>query len=59
MTGSGLQYTDLVQGTGEMPKPGDTVVIDWDGYTIGNTCTLPYLHNMCAFNNSWCFKAEG
>ena len=35
MTKSGLQYTDLVQGTGEAPKPGDTVVIDWDGYTIG------------------------
>jgi hypothetical protein len=35
MTESGLQYTDLVQGTGEAPKPGDTVVIDWDGYTIG------------------------
>eukprot|EP00884_Botryococcus_braunii_P007764 jgi/Botrbrau1/1698/Bobra.116_2s0040.1 len=35
MTESGLQYTDLKEGTGEMPKPGDTVVIDWDGYTIG------------------------
>lgn len=47
MTGSGLQYTDLVQGTGEMPKPGDTVVIDWDGYTIGkaahSTICSPYM----------------
>jgi hypothetical protein len=35
MTESGLQYTDLKEGTGETPKLGDTVVIDWDGYTIG------------------------
>eukprot|EP00879_Flechtneria_rotunda_P009077 GHRR01009504.1.p1 GENE.GHRR01009504.1~~GHRR01009504.1.p1 ORF type:complete len:268 (+),score=68.52 GHRR01009504.1:109-912(+) len=35
MTPSGLQYKDLREGTGETPQPGDTLIIDWDGYTIG------------------------
>lgn len=35
MTPSGLQYKDLREGSGETPQPGDTLVVDWDGYTIG------------------------
>ncbi len=36
MTQSGLQYKDLRAGSGgEGPSEGDTVVVDWDGYTIG------------------------
>lgn len=34
-TPSGLQYKDLRVGSGPEPKPGDIVVVDWDGYTIG------------------------
>ncbi|XP_028784206.1 peptidyl-prolyl cis-trans isomerase FKBP19, chloroplastic-like isoform X2 [Neltuma alba] len=34
-TESGLQYKDLRVGDGPNPKAGDTVVVDWDGYTIG------------------------
>jgi len=34
-TPSGLQYTDVRLGEGELPAKGDTVVIDWAGYTIG------------------------
>ncbi|XP_020254409.1 peptidyl-prolyl cis-trans isomerase FKBP19, chloroplastic isoform X2 [Asparagus officinalis] len=34
-TQSGLQYKDLRTGEGPLPKMGDTVVVDWDGYTIG------------------------
>ncbi|KAI3501911.1 hypothetical protein L1887_29939 [Cichorium endivia] len=34
-TSSGLQYKDLRPGSGATPKMGDTVVVDWDGYTIG------------------------
>ncbi|XP_054806694.1 peptidyl-prolyl cis-trans isomerase FKBP19, chloroplastic isoform X5 [Prosopis cineraria] len=34
-TESGLQYKDLRIGYGPNPKVGDTVVVDWDGYTIG------------------------
>ncbi|KAK9076236.1 hypothetical protein SSX86_004569 [Deinandra increscens subsp. villosa] len=34
-TSSGLQYKDLRAGNGTMPKKGDIVVVDWDGYTIG------------------------
>uniref|UniRef100_A0A8R7TC89 Uncharacterized protein n=2 Tax=Triticum urartu TaxID=4572 RepID=A0A8R7TC89_TRIUA len=34
-TESGLQYKDLRVGEGPSPKKGETVVIDWDGYTIG------------------------
>lgn len=35
LTGSGLQFKDLRMGTGPTPKEGETVVVDWDGYTIG------------------------
>lgn len=35
LTDSGLQYKDLKPGNGEVPQPGDKVVIDWSGYTIG------------------------
>lgn len=36
MSQSGLQYKDLRAGSGgEGPAEGDTVVVDWDGYTIG------------------------
>jgi hypothetical protein len=34
-TKSGLQYKDLRKGDGPVPKIGDLVVVDWDGYTIG------------------------
>ncbi|XP_021296484.1 peptidyl-prolyl cis-trans isomerase FKBP19, chloroplastic isoform X1 [Herrania umbratica] len=34
-TESGLQYKDLRVGDGPTPKMGQTVVVDWDGYTIG------------------------
>ncbi|KAJ1443276.1 FKBP-type peptidyl-prolyl cis-trans isomerase domain [Sesbania bispinosa] len=34
-TESGLQYKDLRPGDGPKPKMGETVVVDWDGYTIG------------------------
>lgn len=34
-TASGFQYKDLRLGTGPTPNIGDTVVVDWDGYTIG------------------------
>ncbi|KAJ7979092.1 Peptidylprolyl isomerase [Quillaja saponaria] len=34
-TASGLQYKDLRGGNGPTPKMGETVVVDWDGYTIG------------------------
>ncbi|KAL5717154.1 Peptidyl-prolyl cis-trans isomerase fkbp19 [Ranunculus cassubicifolius] len=34
-TESGLQYKDLRAGSGPSPKMGETVVVDWDGYTIG------------------------
>jgi FKBP-type peptidyl-prolyl cis-trans isomerase len=29
MTQSGLQFKDLREGSGESPKLGDTVVVDW------------------------------
>ncbi|KAI4381322.1 hypothetical protein MLD38_007402 [Melastoma candidum] len=35
VTDSGLQYKDLRVGDGPSPKAGQTVVVDWDGYTIG------------------------
>ncbi len=31
MTPSGLQYVDIVEGTGEMPKKGQTVVVHYTG----------------------------
>ncbi|XP_021745527.1 peptidyl-prolyl cis-trans isomerase FKBP19, chloroplastic isoform X2 [Chenopodium quinoa] len=34
-TESGLQFKDLRKGTGPTPKIGESVVVDWDGYTIG------------------------
>lgn len=34
-TASGVQYKDVKVGAGEMPKDGERVVIDWEGYTIG------------------------
>jgi len=34
-TASGVQYKDVKAGAGEMPKDGERVVIDWEGYTIG------------------------
>ncbi|KAL1361347.1 peptidyl-prolyl cis-trans isomerase FKBP19, chloroplastic isoform X4 [Arachis ipaensis] len=34
-TESGLQFKDLRPGYGPKPNKGDTVVVDWDGYTIG------------------------
>ncbi|KAI8468076.1 MAG: putative FKBP-type peptidyl-prolyl cis-trans isomerase 7, chloroplastic [Monoraphidium minutum] len=34
-TDSGLQFLDLREGAGEAPRPGQTVVVDWSGYTIG------------------------
>lgn len=34
-TNSGLQYQDLVEGSGPRPSNGQTVVVDWAGVTIG------------------------
>lgn len=34
-TESGLQFKDLRIGNGPKPMKGETVVVDWDGYTIG------------------------
>ncbi|KAF5746368.1 peptidyl-prolyl cis-trans isomerase FKBP19 chloroplastic [Tripterygium wilfordii] len=34
-TESGLQFKDLRKGNGPTPKTGETVMVDWDGYTIG------------------------
>lgn len=34
-TETGLQYKELREGSGEPAQPGDTVVLDWAGYTIG------------------------
>jgi len=34
-TPSGLSYKDAKVGNGKAPQPGDRVVIDWTGYTIG------------------------
>ncbi|XP_058102882.1 peptidyl-prolyl cis-trans isomerase FKBP19, chloroplastic isoform X2 [Magnolia sinica] len=34
-TQSGLQYKDLRVGSGLTAKMGETVVVDWDGFTIG------------------------
>ncbi|KAK8933733.1 hypothetical protein KSP39_PZI015987 [Platanthera zijinensis] len=34
-TESGLQFKDLRIGDGPKPMKGETVVVDWDGYTIG------------------------
>ncbi|XP_077212304.1 FKBP-like peptidyl-prolyl cis-trans isomerase family protein [Tasmannia lanceolata] len=34
-TKSGLQYKDLRPGSGPTPKMGETVVVDWDGFTVG------------------------
>eukprot|EP00740_Mantoniella_antarctica_P003625 CAMPEP_0181365678 /NCGR_PEP_ID=MMETSP1106-20121128/10221_1 /TAXON_ID=81844 /ORGANISM="Mantoniella antarctica, Strain SL-175" /LENGTH=263 /DNA_ID=CAMNT_0023480821 /DNA_START=45 /DNA_END=836 /DNA_ORIENTATION=- len=34
-TKSGLQYKDMVQGTGAEFTAGKKAVIDWDGYTLG------------------------
>jgi hypothetical protein len=32
---TGLQYTDIREGTGPQPKAGQTCVVDWAGVTIG------------------------
>ena len=32
---SGLRFLELREGDGPMPKPGQTVVVDWVGYTEG------------------------
>ncbi|KAF8071220.1 FKBP19 [Scenedesmus sp. PABB004] len=34
-TPSGLQFKDFKEGAGPPPARGDTVVVDWSGYTIG------------------------
>ena len=34
-TESGLQYKDMVEGKGAVLKPGQTALVDWDGYTLG------------------------
>lgn len=33
--GAASESQDLVEGKGETPRPGQQVVVDWDGYTIG------------------------
>lgn len=32
---SGLQYKVVKEGTGDIPRVGDRVTVDWEGYTIG------------------------
>eukprot|EP01036_Dinobryon_divergens_P039301 gene39301-51788_t len=32
---SGLQYKVVKEGTGNSPRKGDKVTLDWEGYTIG------------------------
>lgn len=32
---SGLQYKIVKEGDGKMPRKGDKVAVDWEGYTIG------------------------
>ena len=34
-TRSGLQYNDMVVGQGVTFEPGNTAIVDWDGYTLG------------------------
>lgn len=34
-TESGLQYQDIVAGTGAAPQAGSSVVVDWSGVTLG------------------------
>jgi FKBP-type peptidyl-prolyl cis-trans isomerase len=34
-TPTGLQYLDIKPGDGAAPEKGQTVVVDWSGYTIG------------------------
>ncbi len=36
-TASGLQYEDLVVGTGPMPKQGDTVIVHYTGWLTDGT----------------------
>ena len=45
-TPSGLQYQDLRPGEGPVPKPGASVTVDWDGYTIG--CATAAWHDSSA-----------
>ena len=35
MESSGLQYKPVKEGEGKTASPGDRVVVDWEGYTIG------------------------
>eukprot|EP00271_Cylindrocystis_brebissonii_P020455 TRINITY_DN677_c0_g1_i4.p1 TRINITY_DN677_c0_g1~~TRINITY_DN677_c0_g1_i4.p1 ORF type:complete len:315 (-),score=66.63 TRINITY_DN677_c0_g1_i4:558-1502(-) len=35
LTESGLQFKDLREGNGPSPRQGQTVVVDWAGFTIG------------------------
>uniref|UniRef100_A0A061RPL1 peptidylprolyl isomerase n=1 Tax=Tetraselmis sp. GSL018 TaxID=582737 RepID=A0A061RPL1_9CHLO len=35
LTESGLQYKEMRLGQGEPVRAGDSVTVDWDGYTIG------------------------
>ncbi len=35
-TASGLQITDIVEGTGETPKPGQTCVMHYTGWLYTN-----------------------
>jgi peptidylprolyl isomerase len=36
-TASGLKYTDLVEGTGPSPKPGQTVSVHYTGKLVNGT----------------------
>ena len=35
LTPSGLQYKDFREGKGDTPRPGQRVVVDWSGNTVG------------------------
>lgn len=42
LTASGLQFKDFREGSGAMPRTGQRVILDWDGYTAGYYGTRPF-----------------
>lgn len=59
-TPSGLQYQDLRPGDGPAPKPGSSVTVDWDGYTIGRgplpgRAHDPWVAKQLGVKRSWAY----
>lgn len=55
-TDSGLQFKDMREGTGETPRPGDTLVVDWwvkcmvrllYGSQRQHSLCSPTVHHLC------------